>query len=1099
MRKLFSIFGMLALCAMLFAQTPSAFKYQAVARNQSGEVMADQPMSIRISVLKGAQVEYSEVHSITTNDLGLFTVEVGRGSPISGTFFDIVWNEDPHFIRVEVDPNGGSNFVYLGISELLTVPYAMHAETVTYNDDADADPDNEIQDLKVVGGFLRITNNPNPTQIDLSQFDTDAQQISYDADNFVLSLENGGSVNLQTLMEDADANPTNELQTVVQVGSIVTLSQGGGTFSVEDADANPSNELQSLSQVGNTVTLSQGGGSVTITEVDGDPSNELQDLEFNNNYLYITGQSNPNIVNLNHLLDNTDAQQLAYDLVTGNLALTDGGVVNLSSLEDDADADATNELQTISRVGDDIVLSHNGGTVNIEDGDSDDTNEIQTVSQNGLTVTLSNGGGSFTIADDDNSIVNEIQDLMVVGDSLVITNNPSATVIDLGVHDNQTLNFSTLTYELTIANGNTVDLTDLKDDDDSNPLNEIQDLYLSNDSLVISNNPWATIIDMSPYLDNTDAQDMSLSGNTLSLTGDATTVNLTPYLDNTDTQDMSISGNTLSITGDATTVDLTPFMDNTDAQTISIANDSMFISGGNVVDLAPYLDNTDAQDMTLTGNTLSITGDASTVDLAPYLDNTDAQTISITNDSMFISGGNTVDLAAYLDNTDAQDMTLTGNTLSITGDASTVDLAPYLDNTDAQTISITNDSMFISGGNTVDLAAYLDNTDAQDMTLTGNTLSITGDASTVDLAPYLDNTDAQTVSISNDSLIISGGNAIDLASFLDADNMGDHAATQNISISTHYMSNDGDSEGIRITTNGNVIASGDFFVGETAGSNSDAYISGRLYDWDNSSYYVDPNFQSHVTDLRVTAGVIVNTGGVTVSAGGITVTGNSIVTGTFGATGVVTAPSFVSTIATGTAPMTIASTTLVSNLNADLIDGLSSAAFVQGANNLSDISDASVARTNLGVAIGTDVQGYDAGLASIAGLVTVADKMVYTTGADVYATTDLTAFGRTFLGSATAAAGATTLGLGTTDSPTFTGVTATGNGSVGGTFGVTGVSTLGSDLTVNGGDIDVDDDKAFYFGGKTTTGSWRIVRSLTDLSFEQYDGAIWVQKFAMVP
>jgi len=1040
MRKLFSIFGMLALCAMLFAQTPSAFKYQAVARNQSGEVMADQPMSIRISVLKGAQVEYSEVHSITTNDLGLFTVEVGRGSPISGTFFDIVWNEDPHFIRVEVDPNGGSNFVYLGISELLTVPYAMHAETVTYNDDADADPDNEIQDLKVVGGFLRITNNPNPTQIDLSQFDTDAQQISYDADNFVLSLENGGSVNLQTLMEDADANPTNELQTVVQVGSIVTLSQGGGTFSVEDADANPSNELQSLSQVGNTVTLSQGGGSVTITEVDGDPSNELQDLEFNNNYLYITGQSNPNIVNLNHLLDNTDAQQLAYDLVTGNLALTDGGVVNLSSLEDDADADATNELQTISRVGDDIVLSHNGGTVNIEDGDSDDTNEIQTVSQNGLTVTLSNGGGSFTIADDDNSIVNEIQDLMVVGDSLVITNNPSATVIDLGVHDNQTLNFSTLTYELTIANGNTVDLTDLKDDDDSNPLNEIQDLYLSNDSLVISNNPWATIIDMSPYLDNTDAQDMSLSGNTLSLTGDATTVNLTPYLDNTDTQDMSISGNTLSITGDATTVDLTPFMDNTDAQTISIANDSMFISGGNVVDLAPYLDNTDAQDMTLTGNTLSITGDASTVDLAPYLDNTDAQTISITNDSMFISGGNTVDLAAYLDNTDAQDMTLTGNTLSITGDASTVDLAPYLDNTDAQ-----------------------------------------------------------TVSISNDSLIISGGNAIDLASFLDADNMGDHAATQNISISTHYMSNDGDSEGIRITTNGNVIASGDFFVGETAGSNSDAYISGRLYDWDNSSYYVDPNFQSHVTDLRVTAGVIVNTGGVTVSAGGITVTGNSIVTGTFGATGVVTAPSFVSTIATGTAPMTIASTTLVSNLNADLIDGLSSAAFVQGANNLSDISDASVARTNLGVAIGTDVQGYDAGLASIAGLVTVADKMVYTTGADVYATTDLTAFGRTFLGSATAAAGATTLGLGTTDSPTFTGVTATGNGSVGGTFGVTGVSTLGSDLTVNGGDIDVDDDKAFYFGGKTTTGSWRIVRSLTDLSFEQYDGAIWVQKFAMVP
>lgn len=727
MKKLFSFFAMLAVCATLMAQSPSAFKYQAVARQQSGEAMADQPMSVRISILKGAQVEYSEVHSVTTNDLGLFTVEIGRGSPISGTFYDIVWNEDPHFVRVEMDPAGGSNYVFVGVSELVSVPYAMHAETVTHNDDADADPANEIQDLKVVGNYLRVTNNPNPTQIDLTQFDTDAQQISYDADNFVLSLENGGSVNLQTLMDDADANPANELQTVTQVGSVVTLSQGGGTFSVEDADANPANELQTLSQVGNTVSLSQGGGSVTITEADGDPENELQDLVFNNNYLYISNQANPTVVDLNHLLDNTDAQQLSYDSVTGNLSITDGGVVNLSSLEEDADADVTNELQTIMRVGDDIVLSHNGGTVNIQDGDSDISNEIQTVSQNGLTVTLSNGGGSFSVADDDNSIVNEIQDLMIIGDSLVITNNPSATIINLGAHDNQTLNFDSSTYELTIASGNTVDLSDLKDDDDSNPLNEIQDLYLSNDSLVITSNPWATVIDMGPYMDNTDAQDM---------------------------------------------------------------------------------------------------------------------------------------------------------------------------------------------------------------TLTGNTLSLTGDATTVDLTSFLDNTDAQTLSIASDSLSISGGNKVDLSAYLDADNMGNHIATQNVEIGAFYMSNDGDSEGIRISTTGNVVASGNFFVGETATTNSDAYISGRLYDWDNSSYYVDPDFQSSLTDLRVSAGLIVNTGSLTVSMGG---------------------------------------------------------------------------------------------------------------------------------------------------------------------FNVTGASTIGNDLTVNNGDIDIDDTKAFYFGDKTTDGSWRIVRSGSDLSFERREAGAWVQKDIMTP
>lgn len=71
---------------------------------------------------------------------------------------------------------------------------------------------------------------------------------------------------------------------------------------------------------------------------------------------------------------------------------------------------------------------------------------------------------------------------------------------------------------------------------------------------------------------------------------------------------------------------------------------------------------------------------------------------------------------------------------------------------------------------------------------------------------------------------------------------------------------------------------------------------------------------------------------------------------------------------------------------------------------------ASGARTALGVAIGSNVQAYDAGLASIAGLTTAADKMVYTTASDTYATTDLSSFARTLLDDANAAAVLTTLG-----------------------------------------------------------------------------------------
>ncbi len=79
--------------------------------------------------------------------------------------------------------------------------------------------------------------------------------------------------------------------------------------------------------------------------------------------------------------------------------------------------------------------------------------------------------------------------------------------------------------------------------------------------------------------------------------------------------------------------------------------------------------------------------------------------------------------------------------------------------------------------------------------------------------------------------------------------------------------------------------------------------------------------------------------------------------------------------------------------------------------NLSGLADYTTARSNLGLAIGTNVQAYDAGLQSIAGLTTLADRMIYTTASDVYAVTTLTSFARTLLDDADAAAMRTTLGL----------------------------------------------------------------------------------------
>jgi hypothetical protein len=115
-------------------------------------------------------------------------------------------------------------------------------------------------------------------------------------------------------------------------------------------------------------------------------------------------------------------------------------------------------------------------------------------------------------------------------------------------------------------------------------------------------------------------------------------------------------------------------------------------------------------------------------------------------------------------------------------------------------------------------------------------------------------------------------------------------------------------------------------------------------------------------------------------------------------------------------------------------------------------SDAGTARTNLGLAIGTNVQAYDAGLQSISGLTTTADRMIYTTASDVYAVTTLTAAGRAILDDVDAAAQRTTLGLGTiatqaANSVSITGGSITGITDLAVADGGTGASDAGTART----------------------------------------------------
>ena len=132
MKKLLFTLGIIAIVAnTLIAQAPKSFKYQAIARDIEGNVISDQQISLKINLLQGSksgQNIYSETHNLQTNQFGLINLEIGTGNNISGSISSINWGLSKFFVNVEIDMNGGSDYKSIGVSQLLSVPYALYAE-----------------------------------------------------------------------------------------------------------------------------------------------------------------------------------------------------------------------------------------------------------------------------------------------------------------------------------------------------------------------------------------------------------------------------------------------------------------------------------------------------------------------------------------------------------------------------------------------------------------------------------------------------------------------------------------------------------------------------------------------------------------------------------------------------------------------------------------------------------------------------------------------------------------------------------------------------------------------------------------------------------
>ena len=129
MNKRSTFFSLLIMIALVCsAQVPQKFNYQAVVRNAQHALITNQDVGFKMSILEGSlqgDPVYVETHAVTTSAIGLADLVIGEGTVTSGVFEEILWGSTAMFLKVEVDPTGGSAYEYMGTSQLISVPYAL--------------------------------------------------------------------------------------------------------------------------------------------------------------------------------------------------------------------------------------------------------------------------------------------------------------------------------------------------------------------------------------------------------------------------------------------------------------------------------------------------------------------------------------------------------------------------------------------------------------------------------------------------------------------------------------------------------------------------------------------------------------------------------------------------------------------------------------------------------------------------------------------------------------------------------------------------------------------------------------------------------------
>lgn len=219
MKRQFAFLAVLLFTVTIFAQSPEKMSYQAVIRNNGNELVVNQDIGMKISILQGSisgVSVYVETHLAPTNDNGLVCIEIGGGTVNSGNFSAIDWSDGPYFIKTETDPAGGTSYSIEGISQLLSVPYALHSRSAGIL--TGVITESMISDLQ---NYLTVENDPLFASSPANSIT--ASNIS----NWNTAYGWGDHV---------DNSVTNEIQSLSINGYDLTLSRDGGTVAIPGDD-----------------------------------------------------------------------------------------------------------------------------------------------------------------------------------------------------------------------------------------------------------------------------------------------------------------------------------------------------------------------------------------------------------------------------------------------------------------------------------------------------------------------------------------------------------------------------------------------------------------------------------------------------------------------------------------------------------------------------------------------------------------------------------------------------------------------------------------------------------------------------------------------